>query len=184
MFVRFRKVGIRLQVSIIETRRINGKVNNVHVASLGSLRDHPSFYLIRAFWQNANTVFARLGNRITPPMQAELISAIEKRVPPLTKEGVTFLKAYDELGLKGVRRAIALAQLSDDQFEATLKEVQKACARAENKAFKTQLNKYGIKSGLLWNDDERLAASILRLRLKNPERFRKFFGDMNMDAAE
>lgn len=37
MFVRFRSSSRRLQVSLVETRRIDGKVRHEHVASFGSV---------------------------------------------------------------------------------------------------------------------------------------------------
>jgi|SRR5262244_2412646 len=37
MFVRFRDAGRRLQVSLVETRRADGKVRHEHIASLGSI---------------------------------------------------------------------------------------------------------------------------------------------------
>jgi hypothetical protein len=37
MFVRFRETGRRLQCSLIETRRVDGKVRHEHIASLGSI---------------------------------------------------------------------------------------------------------------------------------------------------
>jgi hypothetical protein len=39
MFTRFRQAGHRLQVSLVETRRADGRVRHEHVASLGSIRD-------------------------------------------------------------------------------------------------------------------------------------------------
>jgi len=37
MFARFRPSPYRLQVSIVETRRVGGKVRHQHIASLGSI---------------------------------------------------------------------------------------------------------------------------------------------------
>ena len=42
MFVRFRQTKHRLQVSLVETRRIDGHVRQGHVASLGSVPLPPS----------------------------------------------------------------------------------------------------------------------------------------------
>lgn len=39
MFVRFRQTRKRLQASIIETRRADGKVRHEHIAGLGSVDD-------------------------------------------------------------------------------------------------------------------------------------------------
>jgi hypothetical protein len=51
MFVRFRQSRLRLQVSVLETRRIEGKVQNEHVASLGSVEVPPTVPERLAFWQ-------------------------------------------------------------------------------------------------------------------------------------
>jgi hypothetical protein len=37
MFVRFRQTAQRLQASLVETRRIDGKVRHEHIAGLGSV---------------------------------------------------------------------------------------------------------------------------------------------------
>jgi hypothetical protein len=41
MFVRFRGSPNRLQISIVETRRLNGRVRHEHIASLGSIERPP-----------------------------------------------------------------------------------------------------------------------------------------------
>jgi len=38
MYVRFRQTKRRLQVSLVESRRTDGRVDQEHVASLGSVR--------------------------------------------------------------------------------------------------------------------------------------------------
>jgi hypothetical protein len=47
MFVRFRQSAQRQQPSIVETRRVAGKVRHEHVASLGSIRPTPSIADVR-----------------------------------------------------------------------------------------------------------------------------------------
>jgi hypothetical protein len=42
MFVRFRESTHRLQVSLVETRRLGGGVRHEHIASLGSIANKPS----------------------------------------------------------------------------------------------------------------------------------------------
>jgi hypothetical protein len=42
MFVRFRQTDYRLQVSLVETRRLDGKVRHEHIAGLGSVECPPS----------------------------------------------------------------------------------------------------------------------------------------------
>ena len=50
MFTRFRQTRHRLQVSLVETRRLNGKVHHEHVASLGSVETPPSVPERISFW--------------------------------------------------------------------------------------------------------------------------------------
>jgi hypothetical protein len=52
MFVRFRTVRHRLQASILETRRNNGRVTNEHIASLGSVLLPLTVSGRQAFWAN------------------------------------------------------------------------------------------------------------------------------------
>src|SRR5215510_1726404 len=50
MFARFRRTRHRLQVSLVETRRVGGKVRHEHVAGLGSIETPPSVDARLAFW--------------------------------------------------------------------------------------------------------------------------------------
>jgi hypothetical protein len=42
VFARFRQTSTRLQVSLVETRRIDGKVLHEHIAGLGSIETPPT----------------------------------------------------------------------------------------------------------------------------------------------
>jgi hypothetical protein len=59
MFVRFRQQGRRLQPSLMQTRRVAGKICNEHIASLGSVDADVSVRERLAFW-------AKLPNRRVP----------------------------------------------------------------------------------------------------------------------
>jgi hypothetical protein len=50
MFARFHPSLYRLQVSIVETRRLGGKVRHEHIASLGSIETPLSVANQVAFW--------------------------------------------------------------------------------------------------------------------------------------
>ena len=60
MFTRFRQTARRLQVSFVETRRINGQVRHSHVASLGAIRVSPSAADCIAFWTKLHQRLATL----------------------------------------------------------------------------------------------------------------------------
>jgi hypothetical protein len=74
MFVRFRATARRLQASLIETHRRDGKVRHEHVASLGSVPLSLSRADRIAFWTALHPRLAKLDNRLdatakvaTPP---------------------------------------------------------------------------------------------------------------------
>jgi hypothetical protein len=64
MFVRFRQIAYRLQVSLIETRRSNGKVRHEHIAGLGSVEMPLSVEDRIAFWQRLHERLAKHHARI------------------------------------------------------------------------------------------------------------------------
>lgn len=101
-------VPYRLLVSLIENRRVDGKVRQEHVADLGAVDGHllASFYdgidpavaatvqgsgwtrasvLARFFfWQSVDQTLARLDNRIDATGQGQIRAAINARIPMLT----------------------------------------------------------------------------------------------------
>jgi uncharacterized protein (DUF885 family) len=86
MFVRFRQTAYRLRASLIETRRVGGKVRHEHIASLGSIPT-PSEVADRiAFWNRLHERLAKLVNRIDATAQAKIIGAIHARVPMVTPD--------------------------------------------------------------------------------------------------
>jgi hypothetical protein len=64
MFVRYRQTETRLQVSLVETRRVSGRVRHEHVASFGSVEVPPSVEDRIAFWQRLHERVAKLANRM------------------------------------------------------------------------------------------------------------------------
>jgi hypothetical protein len=89
MFIRFREKGDRLQLSLIETRRISGKVQHEHIASLGAVPTPPSVADRIAFWQHLHERLAKLTSRVDPATQAKLLGAIHERVPMVTADEQT-----------------------------------------------------------------------------------------------
>ena len=86
MFVRFRDLAYRLQLSLVETRRLDGKVRHEHVASLGSIETPPTIADRIAFWSRLHERLGRLSNRIDGEMQGKVLGAVHARVPMITPD--------------------------------------------------------------------------------------------------
>ena len=86
MFVRFRQTKTRLQASLIETRRIDGKVRHEHIASLGSVDEPPSVDGRIAFWQRLHERLGKLSNRLDAAAQAKVMAAVHARIPMVTAD--------------------------------------------------------------------------------------------------
>jgi hypothetical protein len=84
MFVRFRPTERRLQVSVVETRRIDGKVRHEHVVSFGSVEVPSSIEDRIAFWQRVHERLAKLSSRLDAKAQTKLLSDIHTRIPMVT----------------------------------------------------------------------------------------------------
>jgi hypothetical protein len=81
MFVRFRQTRSRLQCSLIETRRLEGKVRHEHIASLGAIEIPPSVADRFAFWGALHQRLARLANRVDDETKYKLIGQVHERIP-------------------------------------------------------------------------------------------------------
>jgi uncharacterized protein (DUF885 family) len=86
MFVRFRQARHRLQVSLIETRRVDGKVRHEHIASLGSIILPPSVADRITFWGRLHERLAKLSNRIAAADHGKVLGAVHARVPMVTAD--------------------------------------------------------------------------------------------------
>jgi hypothetical protein len=84
MFARFRPSPYWLQVSIVETHRVGGKVRHEHIASLGSIETPLSFANRVAFWQRVHERLAKLSNRIDPATQGKIRGDIHTQIPMVT----------------------------------------------------------------------------------------------------
>jgi hypothetical protein len=76
----------RLQVSLVETRRVDGRVRHEHVASFGSVEVPPSVEDRIAFWQRLHERLAKLSNRLDATAQAKVLGDIHGRIPMVTPE--------------------------------------------------------------------------------------------------
>jgi hypothetical protein len=128
MFVRFRQKGDRLQVSLIETRRIDGgKVRHEHVAGLGAIPTPPSVADRVAFWQRLHERLGKLGNRVDAATQGKVLGAIHAKVPMVTA---------DEQRALQLENAKADAQFWDDlagMHTSTVEDHKGLAALAERK---------------------------------------------------
>ena len=86
MFVRFRQTRTRLQVSLIQTRRIDGRVRHEHIAGLGSVETPLSVADRLLFWRRLHERLAKLGNRIDAALQDKILGEIHARIPMVTVE--------------------------------------------------------------------------------------------------
>jgi hypothetical protein len=86
MFARFRPSPYWLQVSIVETRRVGGRVRHEHIASLGSIETPLSVANRVAFRQRVHERLAKLSNRIDPATQGKIRGDIHSRIPMVTPD--------------------------------------------------------------------------------------------------
>jgi hypothetical protein len=86
MYVRFRATARRLQVSLVETTRIAGRVHHNHIASLGSIPNGRSLADRIAFWSKLHQRLATRGNRVDRAMQGVVLIAIHTRIPMPTQD--------------------------------------------------------------------------------------------------
>jgi hypothetical protein len=88
MFARFRRVEshiqTRLQVSVAQSRRAEGRVRVEHIAALGSVGDPATIAERVAFWGNLHCRLDGLSNRIGEDDRAKILGAIHARIPMVT----------------------------------------------------------------------------------------------------
>jgi len=97
-FARFRHTKRRLQVSLVETRRDDGRVLHEHIASLGSVETPPSVDERMTFWARLHERLAKLSNRVDAATQAKLLGDIHARIPMVTLEEQRSLKLVNAEG--------------------------------------------------------------------------------------
>jgi hypothetical protein len=88
MFVRFHKHHpTRLYVSLVENRRLDGTIRQMHVASLGALAaEQPSVRERSETWRTLHEVIARKG--LAGNVAAKLMTALQLCVPLPTMEEI------------------------------------------------------------------------------------------------
>lgn len=88
MFVRFRTARSRLQVSLIETRRIEGKVRHEHVAGLGTIEMPLTVDGRIEFWRRLHERLGRLANRFDTAALGKVVDEVHARIPMVTAEEI------------------------------------------------------------------------------------------------
>ena len=76
IFARVRQTLHKLQVSIVDTRRVGGRVQHEHVAGLGSIETPPSVADRVAFWRRVHDRLPKLSNRIDATTQGRLMGEL------------------------------------------------------------------------------------------------------------
>jgi hypothetical protein len=96
MFVRFRRQGRRLQASVVETRRVSGKVVAEHLCGLGSVDADLSIRDRSAFWGTLPERLDQIGNWIGPDQRAKLLAALQARIPMVSPEEESSIRPGEE----------------------------------------------------------------------------------------
>jgi hypothetical protein len=142
MFARFRQNRSRLQVSLLETRRIESKVQNEHLASLGSVEMPQTVEARLAFWQRLHERFAKLSNRVDAATQGKILTDIHARIPMVTldeQSGLQLRNAESDEQLWTTMRSLSednlvgLKQLADET-ERSMAEIKPLITNADAKA--------------------------------------------------
>jgi hypothetical protein len=85
IFVRFRKLDGRLRISVAETRRVGGKIQQRHIIGLGSIAlPRTKTVPIEArvgFWRGLEDILDTVGDRIDRATRAKILNAIAVRIP-------------------------------------------------------------------------------------------------------
>jgi hypothetical protein len=81
MFVKFRTRNSRLLASLIENRRLNGRIKTEHIANLGSCPLEPTVNDRIKFWQQLHERLGRLDNRVDDATKAKVYASIHARIP-------------------------------------------------------------------------------------------------------
>jgi hypothetical protein len=78
----------RLQASLIETRRVEGKVRHEHVAALGAIDTEQSVSDRVTFWAQLHPRLDRLANRLDTETHGKVLAAVHARIPMPTIDDI------------------------------------------------------------------------------------------------
>jgi hypothetical protein len=111
----------------MQTRRVSGKMQSEHIASLGSVDAEVSVRERLAFWAKLPERLARLGNRVGPDDQPKVYAALHARIPMVTPDEQL---AIQEANAEGDERFWGTMR---DMGTASVEEHKALIARAETK---------------------------------------------------
>ena len=131
MFVRFRQAR-RLQVSLIETRRVDGKVRHEHVAGLGAIDMPPSIADRLEFWRRLHERIGQLSNRLDAAAQAKVLGEVHAKIPMVTMDELRALQLENAEADERFWRGFA--KMEAEQAEGN----KQLAASAERKAAKAK----------------------------------------------
>jgi hypothetical protein len=139
MFVRFRSTSAQLQVSLIETRRVTGKVRSEHIAGLGTIAQ-PATVIDRAeFWQSLHQRLDRLANRIAD--LTPILTAVHSRIPlPTPAEQRTAMLETAEADARLWESLRDIHQSTADDHRGLAGEVERKTAQAQQAADGAKVN--------------------------------------------
>jgi hypothetical protein len=86
MFVHFRETPYGLAMSLVESRRENGKVRHEHLASLGSIETPLSVAARIEFWRRLHERLDQLSNRLDAETRGKVMDAVHVRIPMVTPD--------------------------------------------------------------------------------------------------
>ena len=126
----------------MQTRRVAGKMQSEHIASLGSVDADVSVRERLAFWAELPTRFARLGNRVGIEDHAKIYGALHARIPMVTpeeqrdlqaenaKDDERFWGAIRDLNASGVEGRKGLIASAEKEIAEQLASAAQAAERA------------------------------------------------------
>jgi hypothetical protein len=135
MFVRFRQQGRRFQASLMQTRRVSGKMHSEHIASLGSVDVEVSVRERLAFWAKLPGRLARLGNRVGRDDQAKVYAALHARIPMVTADEQRAIQQANAEGDERFWEAMRdMGTASVEEHKALISSAEKRIAEQAPKA--------------------------------------------------
>jgi hypothetical protein len=146
MFARFRQTGHRLQVSLVETRRIDGKVRHEHVASFGSVEVPPSVEDRITFWQRLHERLAKLSNRVDVTAGAKILGDIHARIPMVTLDEQQALKLENAKAEEDVWNSlISLNAGTVEDYKGLATSAERKIAEGQDAMAKAAAHRDGVK---------------------------------------
>lgn len=104
MFIRFRTQRNRLQASLVETRRVAGKVVAKHLGGLGSVDTDLSVGERRDFWDELPERLDRIGDWIGPDECEKICVMLGARIPMIMSEEPPFIRGEGDADARiGIR---------------------------------------------------------------------------------